>query len=109
MGPSVRNLLVRYKLDPSQINSTGPHQTLLKSDVLSYMSQKNLNGQPQGGSQNLAIHNAASQATRNRVLISSATDRYKRQTYLSELEIEVINSGGIFEPKEKPTAKPQKR
>uniref|UniRef100_A0A6G1S596 Pyruvate dehydrogenase complex subunit DDB_G0271564, mitochondrial n=1 Tax=Aceria tosichella TaxID=561515 RepID=A0A6G1S596_9ACAR len=42
MGPSVRNLLAHYQLDPSRIASTGPHQTLLKGDVLSYISQHKL-------------------------------------------------------------------
>lgn len=43
MGPSVRNLLSHYQLDPSKIASTGPHQTLLKGDVLSYIDQNGLN------------------------------------------------------------------
>lgn len=42
MGPSVRNLLAHYQLDPTRITSTGPHQTLLKGDVLSYISQHKL-------------------------------------------------------------------
>jgi pyruvate/2-oxoglutarate dehydrogenase complex dihydrolipoamide acyltransferase (E2) component len=42
MGPSVRNLLAHYQIDPSRITSTGPHQTLLKGDVLSYISQNKL-------------------------------------------------------------------
>jgi len=42
MGPSVKNLLTQYKLDPNQIASTGPHQTLLKSDVLSFINKRNL-------------------------------------------------------------------
>lgn len=42
MGPSVRNLLAQYQLDPARITSTGPHQTLLKGDVLSYICQHNL-------------------------------------------------------------------
>lgn len=42
MGPSVRNLLSQYKLDPSKISSSGPHQTLLKGDVLAYINQQNL-------------------------------------------------------------------
>lgn len=42
MGPSVRNLLAHYQLDPSRIISTGPHQTLLKYDVLSYIDQHKL-------------------------------------------------------------------
>lgn len=42
MGPSVRNLLSHYQLDPGRITSTGPHQTLLKSDVLDYVQQHKL-------------------------------------------------------------------
>lgn len=42
MGPSVRNLLSHYQLDPAQITSTGPHSTLLKGDVLSYIDQNQL-------------------------------------------------------------------
>jgi pyruvate/2-oxoglutarate dehydrogenase complex dihydrolipoamide acyltransferase (E2) component len=42
MGPSVRNLLAQYQLDPARITSTGPHQTLLKGDVLSYIHQHKL-------------------------------------------------------------------
>lgn len=42
MGPSVRNLLNQYQLDPSKISSSGPHQTLLKGDVLAYINQLNL-------------------------------------------------------------------
>lgn len=43
MGPSVRNLLTHYQIDPARITSTGPHQTLLKGDVLSYIDQHHLN------------------------------------------------------------------
>lgn len=42
MGPSVRNLLNHYQLDPSKITSTGPHQTMLKSDVLHYINHNRL-------------------------------------------------------------------
>lgn len=42
MGPTVRSLLSQYQLDPSKISSTGPHQTLLKGDVIAYISQQNL-------------------------------------------------------------------
>lgn len=48
MGPSVRNLLTHYQLDPSRITSTGPHQTLLKSDVLDYVRQNKLKPIEQG-------------------------------------------------------------
>lgn len=46
MGPTVRNLLSHYQLDPKKITSTGPYQTLLKSDVLAYVNQHKL--QPAG-------------------------------------------------------------
>lgn len=39
MGPSVRLLLSKYLIDPKKVNSTGPHRTILKSDVLTYVSQ----------------------------------------------------------------------
>lgn len=42
MGPSVRSLLSNYQLDPARITSTGPHQTLVKSDVLAYVNQHKL-------------------------------------------------------------------
>lgn len=42
MGPSVRNLLSHYQLDPKRITSTGPYHTLLKSDVLAYVNQHKL-------------------------------------------------------------------
>lgn len=50
MGPSVRNLLMHYQLDPARIISTGPHQTLLKCDVLNYIGQNNL--QPSASTSN---------------------------------------------------------
>ena len=53
MGPSVRNLLTHYNLDPTRIISTGPHQTLLKYDVVSYIDQNKLSpgqdNRPQAG------------------------------------------------------------
>jgi len=42
MGPSVRNLLRHYRLDPNTIVSTGPYETLLKCDVLSYINKNQL-------------------------------------------------------------------
>lgn len=42
MGPSVRNLLSHYCLKPEQITSTGPHNTILKGDVLEYIGRNNL-------------------------------------------------------------------
>ncbi|XP_053206906.1 pyruvate dehydrogenase protein X component-like [Panonychus citri] len=41
-GPSVRNLLSLYGLDGLTINASGPRNVLLKSDVLSYISSKQL-------------------------------------------------------------------
>lgn len=49
MGPSVRNLLSHYNLDPARITSTGPYQTLLKSDVLSYINQNKLSPNQDNG------------------------------------------------------------
>lgn len=101
MGPSVRNLLNQYKLDPGRIVSTGPHQTLLKSDVVAYISQHQM--QP-------AIHKAppvpigmeqstkAPQIGRETMIVeaSNGPNRYAR-SYPSQFEIDVINSGGIVE------------
>lgn len=42
MAPTVRALLSQYQIDPTRIASTGPHQILLKSDVLNYIGQNNL-------------------------------------------------------------------
>lgn len=42
MGPSVRNLLNQYQIQPSQISSSGPHQTLIKCDVIEYIKRNNL-------------------------------------------------------------------
>lgn len=61
MGPSVRNLLGHYNLDPSLIASTGPHQTLLKSDVVKYIHQHNL----QPGQQQNAIKTPSKKFTSN--------------------------------------------
>lgn len=71
MGPSVRNLLRQYQLNPNQIVSTGPHQTLIKSDVLAHLSKRQL--QP----------------------AKVSAPKYPRRT-LTSLEIEVINSGGVM-------------
>lgn len=109
MGPSVRNLLAHYKLDPSQIVSTGPHRTLLKSDVLSFIDQKNLlPGQGNGFTSkqhNLAATvtkssltpNAARLGTRA-IVYHSPNEANVRHKYarkdLTQLEIDVINNGG---------------
>lgn len=42
MGPTVRTLLHHYQIDPSKVNSSGPHKTILKHDVLSYINQNHL-------------------------------------------------------------------
>lgn len=56
MGPCVRNLLSHYCLDPGSINSTGPHQVILKSDVITYINQNQL--QPAKAGQSLGSANA---------------------------------------------------
>ena len=50
MGPSVRNLLTHYQIDPTRITSTGPHQTILKCDVLKYIDQNSLRPSASGQS-----------------------------------------------------------
>lgn len=61
MGPSVRNLLSHYNLDPARITSTGPHQTLLKYDVVAYINQNKLSPNQQHDNQSQA--NVKSQKT----------------------------------------------
>jgi len=123
MGPSVRNLINQYELDPSQIESSGPHQTLLKSDVLGYLNQRSnpkattnvaaaemrahatlSAAKPSMPSSSAAIgghrpHQAAS-------ISDLAKTKYARRR-LEPLEIEVINSGGLIEIQqaEKPVQK----
>lgn len=114
MGPSVKNLLAQYNLDPKQIVSTGPHQILLKGDVLSYISQKNLEPN-RGVTQKTNFSYSSSQSTPSKVPTtpgSSTTklsqrgievvhisdesmikSRYARRK-LTQLEIDVINNGG---------------
>ncbi|VDP36349.1 unnamed protein product [Soboliphyme baturini] len=41
-GPSVRLLAISYDLNLSDITCTGPHGSLLKSDVLNYISKHNI-------------------------------------------------------------------
>lgn len=109
MGPSVRNLLAHYKLDPSQIVSTGPHRTLLKSDVLSFIDQKNLQpGQgcsPTSRQQMLAGTASKSSSTSsakrlntNVTVFHSSNESRVRLKYarkhITQLEIDVINNGG---------------
>lgn len=66
MGPSVRNLLLHYRLQPELITSSGPHQTLLKGDVLAYVSQNNLRPVKQSSTQPIRkkfvpVHNTPAQ------------------------------------------------
>lgn len=106
MGPSVRNLLSHYRLDPKQIASTGPHKILLKSDVLDYISQKNLTPQAakshSSAIQQSSIRPAAtmvSSSAQTRLVVnevSKSATKYRRRS-LDPLEIEVINSGGLLE------------
>lgn len=42
LGPSVRNLLHQYGLDQNQISASGPHDILLKGDVLNYIKKNNV-------------------------------------------------------------------
>lgn len=45
-GPSVRNLLEEYGIKYSVVTPTGPHNILLKGDVLKFISVNNLQPQP---------------------------------------------------------------
>lgn len=45
-GPSVRNLLEEYGIKYSVVTPTGPHNILLKGDVLKYIAANNLHPQP---------------------------------------------------------------
>jgi len=108
MGPSVKNLLTQYKLDPNQIASTGPHQTLLKSDVLSFINKRNL----EPGNENASTKIRSNSEQDAKLMVESATglpklntkvirasrdsilsSKYNRK-YPSQLEIDVINNGG---------------
>ncbi len=42
MGPSARNLLHQFGIDSNAVKSSGPHNTLLKEDVLQYIKDKQL-------------------------------------------------------------------
>ncbi len=42
MGPAVRGLLERYGLSASSVPATGPRGSLLKGDVLNYISRGKL-------------------------------------------------------------------
>lgn len=110
MGPSVRNLLSQYKIEASQVVSTGPHQTLLKSDVLSYINQRNLapqlNHQAHKNTQSSMSATIAGARLQDRAITSTHMKYRRRQ--LEPLEIEVINNGGFFDPPPV-EAKPKKR
>lgn len=84
LGPSVRNLLSQYQLDLSKITSSGPHQTVLKSDVLNYLQQKKVN--------------QTEPVTVGSKIFTAPTELALKSKFarvpLSELEIEMINSGG---------------
>lgn len=109
MGPSVRNLLSQYKLDPSQIATTGPHSTLLKSDVLSYIEQQKLTpstsqatfGASQRAQSTLSVATKPSTSSTNlpKPIVQHISNecllakKYARKRP-EQLEIDVINNGG---------------
>lgn len=116
MGPSVRNLLSQHKLDPSQIESSGPHQTLLKSDVLSFLNRRSnpkvtvnvaademrahaslsaAKPPTASGANNLEL----SRAYQTSYISHLAKSKYARRK-LDQFEIDVINSGGLVEKPE---------
>lgn len=108
MGPSVRHLINQYNLDPNEIPNSGPHQILLKSDVLSYINKRKVERQydirasntvfgprpvnQQQQQQQQHPHRQAIKYTADEI----AKARYVRRT-LDPIEIEVINSGGLME------------
>uniref|UniRef100_A0A6G1S4C3 Peripheral subunit-binding (PSBD) domain-containing protein n=1 Tax=Aceria tosichella TaxID=561515 RepID=A0A6G1S4C3_9ACAR len=113
MGPSVRNLLSQYKLDPSQIASTGPHQTLLKGDVLSYLNQRSdkpptVNKNPSSHSMAqgnlLSAPKAVPPSRPNSSQYISQTSKHYPRTALTQWEIDVINGGGIADPPAAPSS-----
>lgn len=123
MGPSVRNLISQYQLEPSKIVSTGPHQTLLKSDVLNYITKRNLEpklesstNQQQAKSQAVAVPNTNSttrmasfpisdsqantrlniKGTITRISNESRLKSKYARKYPTQHEIDVINNGGCI-------------
>jgi pyruvate/2-oxoglutarate dehydrogenase complex dihydrolipoamide acyltransferase (E2) component len=101
MGPSVRNLLSQYNLDPSQITSTGPYQTLLKADVLNYLNQRtthatNPPSSSTGTKSTLSAPKPATSRSSSTEHIISA--KYHHRTPLTQWEIDVINGGGVADP-----------
>lgn len=111
MGPTVKNLLHQYRIDPNSITSTGPHRTILKSDVLNYIDQNKLKPNSSGTS-NLGLTQKSTSSATNYGSISHGKisketvfhindtsvimSKYRRK-YPSQLEIDVINNGGRLE------------
>jgi pyruvate dehydrogenase complex dihydrolipoamide acetyltransferase long form len=54
ISPSVRNLLHQYGIEKTQIGATGPHNILLKGDVLAFIDQNRL--QPKSAEEQLQPH-----------------------------------------------------
>ncbi|XP_067142132.1 pyruvate dehydrogenase protein X component, mitochondrial-like [Centruroides vittatus] len=46
MGPAVKTLLEKYKINPDEVSSTGPHEVLLKVDVMNYISKYQIKEKP---------------------------------------------------------------
>lgn len=96
MGPSVRNLLSQYRLDAGSISSTGPHNVVLKGDVLDYITRYNL--QPIKGQNRDSSTNASGSSTITYVRKVDRRDNSKyARKFPTPQEIEVINAGGVFE------------
>lgn len=95
MGPSVRNLLSQYRLEAASISSTGPHNTVLKSDVLDYITRYNL--QPNKSHSREHSGNATTTNPTTKIVRPDTRDvsRFARK-YPSQQEIEVINAGGVY-------------
>lgn len=88
MGPSVRNLLSQYQLDPKRITCSGPHNTLLKSDVLGYIKT-------QQNDQSTTTTTTPTTTARQTVWDGPIPSKRYARKYPSEMEIDVINSGGL--------------
>ena len=67
IGPSVRNLLNQYGIDPNTVRPSGPHSTLLKSDVLQYIKDKNLKQLDGGARDEQSVTREELQTTRRTV------------------------------------------
>lgn len=114
MGPSVRNLLLQYKLEPGQVPSSGPHQTLIKSDVLNHVNKKNLEPnlrtsvpvatsatthrqpptRPQMGFTRM-VSSPQTIAPNIKGTVTRISDKAKYpRKYPTQFEIDVINNGG---------------